>query len=290
MRSEKEMIDMLVSTAREDPNILAAYLEGSRVIPEVPKDIFQDYDLIYVVKETRPFIEDRGWIDRFGERLYMQYPEEGLWDNGNHENCYGWLMQFADGNRLDLHVCTLSYVKEQMKNGEPYQILLDKTGCLPVPEEVSDKIYRVKKPSREEFQAACNEFWWCMNNVAKGLWREELLYVLDQLNMVIRPMLFKLLSWKAVKDYDFSISVGKSGKYLKKYLSKEFYERYLKTYPAGKKEAIWESVMEMCDLFEAAAREISEDLGLPYNEEEGKNSRAYLEHVYQLPKDAKTIY
>ena len=116
MRSEKEMFDLLISTAREDENILAAYLEGSRTVPGVPKDIFQDYDLVYVVKETRPFIEDRKWIDRFGERLYMQYPEEGFWDNGNHENCYGWLMQFADGNRLDLHVCTLSYVKEQLKN------------------------------------------------------------------------------------------------------------------------------------------------------------------------------
>ena len=71
----------------------------------------------------------------------MQYPEEGFWDNGNHENCYGWLMQFADGNRLDLHVCTLSYVKKQLKKGEPYQILFDKTGSLPVPEQVSDKIY-----------------------------------------------------------------------------------------------------------------------------------------------------
>lgn len=22
------------------------------------------------------------------------------------ENCYGWQIQFADGNRMDLHVCT----------------------------------------------------------------------------------------------------------------------------------------------------------------------------------------
>ena len=54
MRSEKEMFDLLISTAREDENILAAYLEGSRTVPGVPKDIFQDYDLVYVVKETRP--------------------------------------------------------------------------------------------------------------------------------------------------------------------------------------------------------------------------------------------
>ena len=289
MRSEKEMFALLISTAREDENILAAYLEGSRTVPGVSKDIFQDYDLVYVVKETRPFIENREWIDRFGKRLYMQYPEEGFWDNGNHENCYGWLMQFADGNRLDLHVCTLPYVKEQLKKGEPYQILLDKTECLPVPEQVSDKIYWVKKPSQEEFLAACNEFWWCLNNVAKGLWREELPYVMDQLDVIIRPMLFKVLSWKAGKDHDFSVSVGKSGKYLKRYLPKELYERYLRTYPAGEKEAIWKSVLEMCDVFENVAREVSRTLNFSYDEEEGRNSRAWLERVYKLPKDAKEI-
>ena len=91
MRSEKEMFALLISTAREDENKLAAYLQCSRTVPGVSKDIFQDYDLVYVVKETRPFIENREWIDRFGKRLYMQYPEEGFWDNGNHDDYSGQL-------------------------------------------------------------------------------------------------------------------------------------------------------------------------------------------------------
>ena len=107
----------------------------------------------------------------------------------------------------------------------------------------------MKKPSQEEFLAACNEFWWCLNNVAKGLWREELPYVMDQLDVIIRPMLFKVLSWKAGKDHDFSVSVGKSGKYLKRYLPKELYERYLRTYPVGEKEAIWKSVLDVVRVF-----------------------------------------
>lgn len=31
MRSEKEMLDLIIRTAREDERIIAAYLEGSRV-------------------------------------------------------------------------------------------------------------------------------------------------------------------------------------------------------------------------------------------------------------------
>lgn len=290
MRSEKEMFDLLISTAREDERILAAYLEGSRTVPGVPKDIFQDYDLVYVVKETRSFIEDRKWIDRFGERLYMQYPDDGFWASGNQDHCYGWLMQFVDGNRLDLHVCTLPYVKEQIKKEEPYQILLDKVECLPVPDEVSDRAYWVKKPSMEEFRAVCNEFWWCLNNVAKGLWRDEIPYVMEMLDFVIRPMLFQVISWKAGIEYDFSISVGKGGKYLRKYLPGAVYESYLRTYPAGEIVAIWKSVFEMCTLFDTVAREVGKNLGFPYQEEEAENSRTYLDHVSRLPVDAKVIY
>ena len=64
----------------------------------------------------------------------------------------------------------------------------------------------------------------------------------------------------------------------------------MRTYPAGEKEAIEKCVFEMCSLFETMAREGAQALGFSYHEEEGRNSRAYLEHVCQLPKDAKEIY
>ena len=87
MRSEKEMLDLIIKTAEEDPRVRAAYLEGSRVNPNVPKDIFQDYDVVYVVNETKSFREDRQWIDRFGERLFMQYPEDSIYFSSDVENC-----------------------------------------------------------------------------------------------------------------------------------------------------------------------------------------------------------
>ena len=69
MRSEKEMLDLIIDIANNDVRIRAAYLEGSRANPNVPKDLFQDYDVIYVVMETKSFREDKEWINRFGKRL-----------------------------------------------------------------------------------------------------------------------------------------------------------------------------------------------------------------------------
>ena len=58
MRTEREMMDLILSTAREDGRIRAVCLEGSRVNPNAPRDIFQDYDVVYVVKETASFQAD----------------------------------------------------------------------------------------------------------------------------------------------------------------------------------------------------------------------------------------
>ena len=146
MRSEKEMLDLIIKTAEEDPRIRAAYLEGSRVNPNVPKDIFQDYDVVYVVNETKSFREDRQWIDRFGERLFMQYPEDSIYFSSDVENCYGWLMQFTDGNRIDLHVQSIPYAQQAIRTDRLCKILLDKDGLLPAMPAPTDADFWVKKP------------------------------------------------------------------------------------------------------------------------------------------------
>lgn len=76
MRTEEEMFDLILNVAAEDERIRAVYMNGSRINPNVPKDIFQDYDIVYVVTETESFCKDEAWIDCFGKRLYMQSPEK----------------------------------------------------------------------------------------------------------------------------------------------------------------------------------------------------------------------
>jgi aminoglycoside 6-adenylyltransferase len=288
MRTEQEMFDLILKTAREDERIRGVCLEGSRVNPEIPRDLFQDYDIVYVVTETTPFREDKHWIDRFGERLYMQYPEEGPYESSDLNECYGWLIQLADGNRLDLHVFTMEGVRKELSREKLYKVLLDKDQVIPL-SEADASCYWVQEPDQETFRFTANEFWWCLNNVGKGLWREELPYVMDMIHFHVRPMLRQLLEWKAGADHGFSISVGKSGKYLKKYLPAELYDRYLDTYSKAEGEDLWKSVFVMCDLFERTAEELSERLDLFYDQTEGKNSRRYLEKVCCLPKDACEI-
>ncbi|RKD32651.1 aminoglycoside 6-adenylyltransferase [Lacrimispora algidixylanolytica] len=290
MRNEAEMFDLILNTAREDSRILAVYMNGSRTNKNATKDIFQDYDIVYVVEEVEPFIKDRLWIDRFGERLYMQYPEEHSGLSGDEFQCYGWLIQFADGNRLDLHVESVEHARENIMKDRLCEILLDKNGVLPSMDLSTDQDYWVKRPSQFQFLCACNEFWWCLNNVAKGLWREEMVYAQDMVNYLIRKQLLKVLSWKVGILTDYSVSIGKSGKYMNRWLTQVEWNEYLSTYFSADLEEGWEAVIRMCHLFDQTARYVGDKLGYEYNEAEGKNSLSFLEHVRRLPKDAKEIY
>lgn len=290
MRNEETMHKLFLDIANEDDRILAVYMNGSRTNANAPKDIFQDYDIVFVVRETWSFIENKEWIHRFGNILYMQYPDEHPDFPDDKENFYGWLMQFEDGVRVDLHVESVTHAKAHICDDRLCRILLDKENVLPGIPESSDADYHVKKPTEAQFRASANEFWWCSNNLAKGLWREEIPYVQDMANFVVRKELERMLSWKAGIKTNFTVSVGKSAKYLYKWLSKEEYRDYLNTYFGGTVEEAWRGVFCMCDLFDSTARYVAEELKYVYDIEEGKVAAAFLRHVKDLPKDAEGIY
>ena len=56
MRSEEKMYELIMNIAKADDRVAAVYMNGSRTNPNAPKDIFQDYDIVYVVRETKSFI------------------------------------------------------------------------------------------------------------------------------------------------------------------------------------------------------------------------------------------
>lgn len=290
MRNEKEMFELILNTAKEDERIYAVYMNGSRTNPNVPKDIFQDYDIVYVVDRTEPYINDKNWINRFGEILFMQYPDENIYCSSDKQNFYGWLIQFTDGNRLDLHVESLEHAKANILKDKLCKILLDKENVLPDVGESTDKGYWVEKPNEQQFLCTCNEFWWCLNNVAKGLWRKEVPYVQDMINYNVRPQLIKVLSWKIGIDSDFSCSIGKSGKYMYRYLTAEEWKLFLRTYVSADVEEMWNGIMTMCRLFDETAKDVGERLGFCYNQNEADNCMSFMEHVRKLPEDATEIY
>lgn len=283
MRSKQEMLELILSTAREDKRIRAVILNGSRANPNTVRDGFQDYDIVYVVTEIKSFIGNPSWIDRFGERMILQMPE--LMEDPEPENdgAFVYLMQFTDGNRIDLTLLPVGQARKACDDSLKI-LLLDKDNRFtpfPPPDESS---YFPTPPTEKAFADCCNEFWWVSPYVAKGLWRGENYYAHHLLETVLRLQLMKMLTWLFGVKTNFKRNPGKGGKHFHQVLSESVIAMLDKTYPDIKSEHISTALMHMGELFQKCAKEIAATYHFEYPEQDSARVQAYIRKIQNTPK------
>ena len=274
MRTEQEIMELILAVAKADERIRAVLLVGSRANPAAPKDHYQDYDIIYFVEDITPFYNNPAWVEKhFGKPLIMQMPEAMRYAGGDGN--FNYMMIYPDGVRIDLSFEFSKYIDD----GEPAVVLLDKDDgrdFLPPLLDPSDKYWHIKPPSPLFFYSCCNNFWWCLNNVAKGIARDELPYVMAMLNGVVRTELHDMINYYIGVQHGFNLSTGKDGKYFKNYLSPELYAQYTATYSGSNYTDIWTAVDVMCDLFHTLAMTVAAHFNFTYRQEEEDGIREYL--------------
>ena len=275
MRTPEQMLKLILDTAHNDENIRSVLMVGSRADRDCPADIYQDFDICYFVRDVGPYWDNMDWIERnFGRPGIVQKPESMDLMPPDGDGSFVYLMIFPDGNRIDMTITADPYVDD----GEPAVLLLDKDGDFPEI-AVKEDFWYVKKPSQKLFSDCCNEFHWCLNNVAKAIAREELPLAMEQLNHYVRDMLMLMLGWYIGAEHEFKVSVGKNGKYFKKLLPGEMYESFTRTYPDADYGHIWAAAFEMLELFGVAARSAAGKLGFTYDGNEERGIRTYMEQV-----------
>lgn len=276
MRTEKELFDLILGVAKKDSRIRAVYMNGSRTNPNAPKDVYQDYDIVYVVEEFDTFTDDNDWIDVFGERFMLQMPEAMRDPSGNGH--FNWMMLFTDGNRLDLTLIPIQKLT-LITNDSLSITLLDKDGILPPFSPASDRDYMIAPPSELFYLSCCNNFWWCLQNVAKGIARNEIPYAMLMYHNVVREDLHDMIAWYIGVTTDFRVSSGKMGKYYKDFLTPDLYEHYLRTYSDSLPNNMWTAMAAACDLFHVLALQVAEHFGCSYNLQDETNMKIYIENV-----------
>lgn len=261
------MLDKILKIANEDNRIRGVFLNGSRADANATHDAYCDYDIVYLVDNIQSFTNDKEWYKTFGEILIMQTPDDWYghpYDYSGKEN-FHYLMQFMDGNRIDLTLVDIENIDWVRANKEPRKVLLNKDSLEELYDITSNEIYNITPPSEKEFYNCYNEFWWLSLYVAKGLCREEFLYAKIHMEQYQMPMLIKMLNWSIAMKHDFSISTGKCSKYLKRYLSEEEMKNFMNLFPSGSYEDIWEKLFLQCDYFNKIAVKVSEHFGWKYD-------------------------
>ena len=280
MRTEKEILDMILTYAQEHDEIKAVGMEGSRIHPKIKKDSLQDFDITYIVTDMNTFINDEEWLDTFGKRIFIQKPEGMTLYEPQLGNWFSYLMLLEDGNRIDLKIVPVEEIDLYIYSESLIKILLDKDdliGKMPAP---TNATYLITQPTTQHFDDCCNEFWWISTYVAKGLCRKEFLYATDYFNQTLRTELYRMISWNVGIETDFSESIGKSQRFLEKHVSKETWDRIIETYKMDSYENLWKSLFLLQDLFREISKEVAEKQGYDYPDYD-ENITDYIKGIQQ---------
>ena len=170
MRTDKEMLGLILGTVKKLQVDAVAPLSGSRTDTKAPKDEFQDYDVVYVVDDLDTLTNDLSWLDQFGKRVIEQEVTLG------HRRLY--LMLFEDGKSIDLTLCPKEHINEWVASEADYTVLVDEKGLF---ESYSPSPQRfwTSPASETDFEKTCNEFWWVSAYVVKGIYRKQVIYATD---------------------------------------------------------------------------------------------------------------
>lgn len=265
MRTEQEMMELILDFAKEDSRVRLVTLEGSRANKNIPRDTFQDFDISYFVTNIDSFKKNDDWLSFFGKRLMMQKPEDMELFPPELGGWYSYLMLFQDGNRLDLKLIPLEDVEDYFSTSDGLvKVILDKDRLVKTNVNPSDEQYWIKRPTAREFDDCCNEFWWVSTYVVKGLARKEILYAIDHLNWHVRPNLLRMLAWKVGLEKGFTFSIGKNYKYIEHCLPKEDWKLLMSTYSQVNYAKVWESLFTCYKLFRKYSKTVAEDLTYQY--------------------------
>lgn len=278
-RSEEEIYKLILDTAEADERVRFVVLEGSRANPHAKKDPFQDFDIIYGVFDIKPFVNNINWIEKFGERMVMQQPDDMFGEKASNYK-YTYLMQFVDGNRIDLNILAINQLKNYKFNSCS-KVLLDKDGILSLPPS-NDSDYLPAAPTAKEFYDCCNEFWWCVPYVAKGLWRKELFYARDILDGTLREQTMTLMNWYFGIKTDFKRAPGKCGKNYANFIEQELLDLLSGCYRSDSIENTWKALASNCQLIARIGKVIADKFQFEYPIEDQEKVLIHIERVKTL--------
>ena len=278
MRNKEEMMKLIMDVAINDERIRAVTMEGSRASKNATHDQYCDFDICYIVSDIREFTKDNKWVEIFGEILIVQYPMDWYshpYNYAGHDN-FAYLIQFKDGNRIDLTLIDVCNIDKEQGCCEPRIVLLNKDNFKELQQIDDESVFYIQKPSEMEYYNTCNEFRWLSVYISKGLCREELYYAKYAYDVLMMEMFIKMLNWKIGVDNDFNVTTGNHSKYLKRFLSLEEMKRFHSVFPNGTYEDIWSKLYVIYDYFAEIAKYVGEALKYNFDAKETEEVRSFL--------------
>ncbi len=289
--SDNDRLNDIIRWGESQPLVRAMILTSTRAIPNGEVDQLSDYDVILILKDIRPFAQDRRWLEAFGPVLALyQDPLEthaGYPRSGN-------VVQFENDLKIDFHLWQVEYFQqlvaapvlpEEFDAG--YQVLLDKDGLGAVLKPPTYRAYIPKPPSEAEYLENVEVFFVDAAYVAKFLWRDDVMAAKEVLDHFIKQEhLRPMLEWHYEIEHGWSVKPGVYGRRMKKWLRPDLWQGLESTYAGASIEENWQALFNTVDFMRRVSKEVGEKLGYAYPDDLHRRAVAHLKKVRIIPSDA----
>lgn len=286
MRDSSQIMDIVLTSAKEEPDIRAVFQTGSRVNPNVKRDIYQDYDIIYCVKDPEIFINREDFLEKFGERIFTYFLGPEKEEVGGAS--FVWTLLLVDGVRIDLSFYPISKISSLIIENTLINLLMDKDNIIKELPISSDISYRIDRPTKNIFENKCREFFYYSLDIVPYLIRGDMVgsykvyqHIISTLNIV--------LGWLIAEEKEYKINLGKNNRFILENIEENFKKAYLRLYQAVDRESYFVALLEALALFRKFGLTLAERLGYNYPKNLDVSMTRYIREAYQK-KDQRRIY
>ena len=267
--TDNAVVRRLIRWGEQRASVRAMLLTSSRTNPDAPVDIFSDYDVILVVTDISPLLEDDSWLEDLGKVLVV-YGDPVRLEFGLER--FARITHYEDGTKIDYTVVPVELMRRIAEAPElppdldvGYAVLLDKDHLTEGLKPPTYSAYVPERPTEREYQLVIEEFFSESLYVAKNLRRDELVFAKYNLDYVMKyKKLRRMLEWRIEMDHGWSLRTGAYGKGLKRHLSADTWSELERTYVGVEEEENWRALFATVELFRKVAVDVGEHLGYSY--------------------------
>ena len=266
------ILDTITSWAKENENVIALILTGSRSNSTTKPDDFSDYDIELILKRPQELTENNEWFHHFENVLVY----EAFDDNQKYPTR---LVVYKNGIKVDFTLADVNRIIQMNKTGlsdlyqRGYKVIIDKdniTNNLRHPSGIIKK----NPPTEVEYQKVVNEFWFEASHIPKYLIRDEL-WTVKFRDWTMKEMLLSMLEWYTLSE-DPNIDVWYLGSHMKSWLDAKIYLELKNTYSSLEIKPSWKSLIASTNLFRKTSIKVADHHQFKYPHNIDHNITQYI--------------
>jgi len=283
MHGEKDVIERLQHWAHTNDFVRAMILTGSRADPRYATDLLSDYDIELYVSSVRPFMND-GWLSFFGDVMSRWPLKPGPTFD---KEWITRLVLFENRVRIDFQITAEEPVDSEIHDSG-FRVLVDKHGLADDLKAPTFSRNLTTRPTRDDYEALVNEFFWDATYVAKHLWRDEIYFAKYMLDSMIRfEHLRRIIEWYIGARNDWSVGTGRYGRLFKRHLDPQTWAEVEATFVDADIAKNWQALFNVIGLFRRLAEYVAGDLGYDYPDKLDNKVTDYCRQIKQVSRESR---